>query len=55
MSGDEPVLACDLGALSREERARRSTVASRVSGRFREVRETSDGYAAPQSRSVSTT
>ncbi len=46
MSGDEPVLACDLDALSREERARRSTVASRVSGRFREVRETSDGYAA---------
>jgi hypothetical protein len=46
MSDHQPVLACDLGALSREERARRSTVASRVSGRFREVLETSDGYAA---------
>ena len=46
MSGDEPVLACDLDALTREERVRRSTVASRVSGRFREVRETPDGYAA---------
>lgn len=46
MSDHQPVLACDLDALSRDERARRSAVASRVSGRFREVRETSDGYAA---------
>jgi hypothetical protein len=46
MSDIPPVLACELGALSGEERARRSTVAARVSARFREVRETSDGYAA---------
>ena len=46
MSDTQPVLACDLGALSGEERTRRSTVAARVSARFREVRETSDGYAA---------
>lgn len=46
MSDDPPVLACELGALSRDERARRSAVASRVSARFREVRETSDGYTA---------
>jgi hypothetical protein len=46
MSDTQPVLACDLGALSREERTRRSTVAARVSALFREVRETSDGYAA---------
>jgi hypothetical protein len=46
MSDTQPVLACDLGALSREERTRRSTLASRVSGRFREVQETPDGYAA---------
>ena len=45
MSDTQPVLACDLGALSGEERTRRSTVAARVSARFREVRETSDGYA----------
>lgn len=46
MSNDEPALACDLDALSREERVRRSTVALRVSSRFREVRETPDGYEA---------
>jgi hypothetical protein len=46
MSDSQPALACDLGALSGEERTRRSTVATRVSARFREVRETSDGYAA---------
>jgi hypothetical protein len=40
------VLACDLGALSAEERPRRSSLAARVSARFREVRETEDGYAA---------
>jgi hypothetical protein len=43
---NQPVLVCELGALSVEERTRRSTVAARVSARFREVRETSDGYAA---------
>ncbi len=37
--------ACDLGALSADERARRSTLASRVFARFREVRELGDGYA----------
>jgi hypothetical protein len=46
MSDPPPVFACDLGALSGEEQTRRSTVAARVSARFREVRETSDGYAA---------
>jgi hypothetical protein len=46
MSDSQPALACDLSALSEAERARRATVASRVSARFREVRETSDGYAA---------
>ena len=46
MSDMAPVLACDLGALSGEERTRRSTVAAGVSARFREIRETADGYAA---------
>jgi hypothetical protein len=46
MSSSQPALACDLGALSREDQARRSALASRVSSRFREVQETSDGYAA---------
>ncbi len=46
MSDTQPVLACDLDALSPEERTRRSIVAARVSARFREVRETPDGYAA---------
>ena len=46
MSDSQPVLACDLGALSGEERTRRSTVAARVAARFREVRETPDGYTA---------
>jgi hypothetical protein len=45
MSEMQPALACDLGALSVDERARRSTLASRVYARFREVREVSDGYA----------
>jgi hypothetical protein len=45
MSDTQPALACDLGALSGDERARRSTLASRVSARFREVQEISDGYA----------
>ena len=46
MSDIQPVLACDLGALSADERTLRSAVAARVSARFREVRETSDGYSA---------
>jgi hypothetical protein len=46
MSDTGPRFVCDLGALSMEERARRSTLASRVTVRFREVREISDGYAA---------
>jgi hypothetical protein len=46
MSETRPVIACDLGALSEEERTQRSAAASRVSARFREVRETPDGYAA---------
>src|SRR2546427_10249172 len=46
MNDGQPVLACDLGALSETERARRSIIARSVSARFREVRETSDGYAA---------
>ena len=46
MSDSQPVLACDLGALSAEERLRRAGLAARVPARFREVRETSDGFAA---------
>ena len=45
MSETQPALACDLGALSVEERARRSTLASQVFARFREVQEIPDGYA----------
>ena len=45
MSDTQPALACDLGALSVDERARRSTLASQVFARFREVQEISDGYA----------
>jgi hypothetical protein len=45
MSATPPALACDLGALSVDERARRSSLASRVFGRFREIQEVSDGYA----------
>lgn len=45
MTETEPALACDLGALSVDERVRRSTLASRVFARFREIRETRDGYA----------
>jgi hypothetical protein len=45
MSDKHPAIACDLGALNGEERTRRSTLASRVSARFREVQETSEGYA----------
>ena len=46
MSDTQPTFACDLGALSAEERAQRSTLASRVAARFREVQELPDGYAA---------
>jgi hypothetical protein len=46
MSCSQPALACDLGALSREDQARRSALATRVSSRFREVQETAGGYAA---------
>jgi hypothetical protein len=46
MSDTQPTFACDLGALSAEERAQRSTLASRVAARFREVQELVDGYAA---------
>src|SRR5262245_66522688 len=45
MSDTRPVFACDLGALSADEQARRSALASRVAGRVREVLEISDGYA----------
>ena len=45
MSKTPPPMACDLGALSVDERARRSALASRVTARFREVREISDGVA----------
>ena len=46
MSDTQPALACDLGALGVDERARRSALASRVALRFREILEISDGYAA---------
>ena len=46
MSDTQPTFACDLGALNAEERAQRSTLASRVAARFREVQELADGYAA---------
>ena len=42
----QPALACDLGALNSEERARRSELQSRVAGRFGEIQEIVDGYAA---------
>jgi len=45
MSDTQPALACDLGALTGDERARRSTLASPVAARFREVQELSNGYA----------
>ena len=46
MPNDVPVLACRLDALDPEERARRAELAETVTGRFVEVRETADGYAA---------
>ena len=46
MPDDVPVLACRLDALDPEERARRAELAETVTGRFAEVRETADGYAA---------
>jgi hypothetical protein len=46
MPESAPPLACDLGALGRDEQARRAALAGRVTARFLEVRETADGYAA---------
>ena len=46
MTDTRPAFACDLSALSVDERARRAALASRVAARFREVLEISDGYAA---------
>jgi hypothetical protein len=46
MSDTRPVIASNLGALSEEEKTRRSAMAARVSARFQELRETPDGYAA---------
>lgn len=46
MSDTMPALACDLEALSVDERVRRSALAARVGARFREIREMTDGYAA---------
>ena len=46
MSDTQPVIACNLGALSEEEKTRRSGMAARVSARFQEIRESPDGYAA---------
>ncbi len=45
MSDTQPTLACALGALTGDERARRSILASQVAARFREVQELADGYA----------
>ena len=45
MSETQPTLACDLGALTGDERARRSILASQVAARFREVQELPEGYA----------
>jgi hypothetical protein len=46
MSDTPSTFACNLGALSGDEQARRAALASRVSDRFGEIRELSDGYAA---------
>lgn len=46
MSDASPVLACNLGALNADEQARRAALQSRVTGRFREIQELADGYAA---------
>ena len=45
MGETQPTIACDLGALNADERARRSALAARILGRFQEVRELADGYA----------
>jgi len=39
-------LACNLDALSPEERRRRAALADEITAAFRHVRETADGYAA---------
>jgi hypothetical protein len=54
MSGTPPALACDLTALSDDERTRRSTLAARTVARFREVQEVVDGYAARLDPDVAT-
>jgi hypothetical protein len=46
MSHAESPIACNLGALTGDERDRRRSLAERVTVSFREVRETPDGYAA---------
>ena len=46
MPDDLPELACRLDALDRREQARRAELACDIMGRFAEVRETADGYAA---------
>ena len=46
MSEAPSAFACDLGALTVEERDGRSALASRIASHFREVVEVADGYAA---------
>ena len=46
MAHDSECVACDLSALNPAERTRRAALASAVTARFLEVRETSDGYTA---------
>jgi hypothetical protein len=46
MDGELQGMACDLGALTADERARRVILQGRVASRFGAVRETADGYAA---------
>lgn len=44
-SGESVPIACNLGALSPEERTRRSGLAARLSDRVRERKELDQGYA----------
>jgi len=46
MIDDEPAIACNLNALSRDEQMRRAELAARLSSAFQEIREITDGYAA---------
>ena len=41
-----PTFSCDLTALDAQEQQRRTALAARVSSRFLEVQELTDGYAA---------